>query len=58
MLGETEEALRWLRNAVDRGFTHYPFLNDRDPFLENLRGEEAFEELMKHVRARWDSFDA
>ena len=58
LLGETEEALRWLRNAVDRGFINYPFLNEYDPFLENLRGEKAFQELMKHVRERWESFDA
>ena len=58
LLGETEEALRWLRHAVDRGFINYPFLNEYDPFLENLRGEEAFQELMKHVRERWESFDA
>ena len=57
MLGETEEALRWLRNAVDRRIINYPFLNEYDPFLQNLRGEEAFQKLMKHVRERWESFD-
>ena len=58
VLGEKEEALRWLRNAVDRDLINCPFLSEYDPFLENLRSEKAFQELMKYVRERWESFDA
>ena len=58
LLGEMDEALRWLRNAVDRGFFNYPFLNDYDPFLENLRSDQRFQELMEYTRERWESFDA
>ena len=43
---------------MERGFINYTFLNAYDPFLDNLRREEAFQELMKHVRERWESFDA
>ena len=58
LLGETSEAMRWLRNAVDRGFTNYPFLEEHDPFLENLRKEPEFKELMEQVRQTWEAFDA
>jgi tetratricopeptide (TPR) repeat protein len=57
LLGETDEAIRWLRNAVDRGFLNYPFLNEHAPFLENLRDDQRFEELMAYTRKRWESFD-
>jgi serine/threonine protein kinase len=51
------EALDWLENAVNRGFVNYPLLAERDPFLENLRGEERFKRLMERVKREWEQFE-
>jgi len=56
LIGEKEKALDWLENAVNRGFIAYPFLNDFDPFLENIRGEERFKRLMERVKYEWEIF--
>ncbi|MCK4814929.1 tetratricopeptide repeat protein, partial [bacterium] len=42
LLGEKKEALNWLESAVNCGLFNYPLLNEYDPFLENIRGEERF----------------
>ena len=52
-----KEALDWLENAANRGFINYPFLNEYDPFLENIRGEERFKKLMKRVKYEWEHFE-
>ncbi len=57
MIGEKEKALDWLENAVDRGFIAYPFLNDHDPFLQGIRGEERFHRLMEKVKYEWEHFE-
>ncbi len=56
LLDQKREALDWLENAVDRGFINYPFLNEYDPLLENIRSEDGFERLMKRVKHEWESF--
>ena len=57
LIDEKEEALDWLENAVNRGFIAYPFLSDFDPFLENIRGEERYKELMERVKYEWETFE-
>ena len=57
LINEKEDALEWLEKAVDRGFINYPFLNEHDPLLENIRGEERFKKLMKRVREEWENFE-
>jgi hypothetical protein len=57
LLGRREEALDWLENAADHGFLNYPFLNEHDPFLENIRGEERFKALMDRVREAWEGIE-
>jgi non-specific serine/threonine protein kinase len=52
-----KEALDWLENAVKRSFINYPFLAEKDPFLENIRGEERFKKLMKRVKHEWENFE-
>jgi disulfide oxidoreductase YuzD len=42
LLDKRKDTLDWLENAVDRGFINYPFLAEKDPFLQNIRGEERF----------------
>ena len=39
-----------------RGFINHPFLATHDPFLEALRGRDAFDELMQQVKRRWQAF--
>ena len=56
-LGETDHALDWLENAVNRGFLNYPFLSADDPFLESLRTTVRFQALMKSVAVKWRALD-
>jgi len=57
LLNEKEEALNWLEHAVDSGLINYPRLSERDPWLENIRGEERFRELMVRVKHEWETFE-
>ena len=57
LIGEKEEALDSLEMAVNLGAIYYPFLNNYDPFLENLRGEERFKNLMERVKYEWENFE-
>jgi TolB-like protein/class 3 adenylate cyclase/thioredoxin-like negative regulator of GroEL len=59
ILGDAEEALRWLRNAaVDQNFSNYPLLAERDPLLAPLRKEPAFAQLMAEVRRKWEAVES
>jgi len=53
LIGRRDEALRWIGKAVDRGFTNYPFLATRDPFLRPLHGDAEFDALMRQIERRW-----
>ncbi len=55
--GETEESLKWLEHAVDKGFINYPLFSELDPFLENIRGEPRFKKLMERVKHEWENFE-
>jgi len=55
-IGEKDKSLEWLENAVDRGFINYPFLNEYDKLLNNVRGEEQFKKLMERVKYEWETF--
>jgi serine/threonine protein kinase len=57
LLNEKKEALDWLENAANRGIINYPFLAEKDPFLENIRGEERFKKLMERVKYEWEHFE-
>jgi serine/threonine protein kinase len=57
LLGRTEESLDWLEHAVTHGFINYPFLAEKEPFLENVRGEERFRKIMKRTKIEWENFD-
>ena len=56
--GAKDEALTWLEHAVEKGWINYPLFSAQDPFLESIRGEERFKELMTEVKARWEAFEA
>jgi TolB-like protein/Tfp pilus assembly protein PilF len=57
LIGEKEEALNWLETQIDLGCRNYPFLNDYDLFLENIRGEKRFKELMERIKPEWEKFN-
>jgi serine/threonine protein kinase/lipoprotein NlpI len=56
MIGEKQKAFEMLEYATSRGFINYPFLNEYDPLLENIRGEERFKKLMERVKHEWENF--
>jgi len=56
-MDEKEEALKWLENAVNRGFINYPLLKGQDLLLENIREDERFKKLMKRVKREWENFE-
>lgn len=58
LIGRRDDALRWLRQAIELGFINYPLLATRDPFLESLHDDAEFKELMQQVHRRWQAFDA
>ena len=55
LLRRTTDAVRWLRLTVACGFVNYPYLAERDPFLASVRGDAAFQDLMRVVRQRWEA---
>jgi serine/threonine protein kinase/tetratricopeptide (TPR) repeat protein len=57
LVGAKEEALDWLENAVNRGFTNYPLLAEKDPWLANIRSEPRFKKLMERVKYEWEHFE-
>jgi TolB-like protein len=54
--GECDKAIEWLEQAVNLGFVNYPYLNEYDVFLNNLRGEKKFILLMERVKRKWENF--
>ena len=56
-LDAKEDAMDWLEHAIKLGFINYPYLAEKDPFLENIRGEEQFKKLMESVKHEWENFE-
>jgi non-specific serine/threonine protein kinase len=57
LVGRRDEALDWLRSAVDHGFINHPLLARDDPFLASVRGTPAFQQLLAEVEDRWNAFE-
>ena len=57
LIGSTDESLNWLEHAVTHGFINYPFLSEKEPFLENIRREPRFKKLMERVKHEWENFE-
>ncbi len=55
LIGRNDDAVRWTRIAVSRGFINYPFLSRHDPFLETVRSDPRFQQLMAEVKERWEA---
>jgi len=50
--GQTEEAVHWLANAIELGFTNHRFFSALDPFLASLRRDARFNALMERAREK------
>lgn len=57
LLDEKDKSLDWLENAIDRGFINYKFFNEHDPFLEKIRKEPRFRQLMDRVKYEAENFE-
>jgi TolB-like protein len=57
LIGEKDEAITSLECAVNLGAVNYPWYNEIDPFLENIRGEKRFKKLMERVKHEWENFE-
>ena len=57
LAGARQEALDWLENAVDRGFTNHEFLATQDSFLESLRAEARFRKVIRRAKDAWERFE-
>jgi serine/threonine protein kinase len=55
VLGDKASALRMLQRSIDGGFFCYPYFL-RDPLLDNLRNQPAFQHQMEEARHRHEEF--
>ena len=57
LVGEADQALSWLEHAVKvRGWVDYVYFTRHDRFLESLRPDPRFQELMAFARERYARF--
>ena len=57
LIDEKEKAITMIEHGVRWGFINYPYLNEINPFLENIRGEPRFKKLMERVKHEWENFE-
>ncbi len=56
-VGARDEALSWLDRAIERGMINYPFLSEHDWFLDDVRGDARFGQVMARARREWERFE-
>jgi serine/threonine-protein kinase len=57
LLHQPDSAVQWLRRAADGGLPCYP-LFERDPFLNNIRGDPGFLAFLREQKAQWERWRA
>jgi serine/threonine protein kinase/cytochrome c-type biogenesis protein CcmH/NrfG len=57
LVEEKDEAFRWLEHSISGGFVNYPILNEKDPFLDNIRSDPRFKKLMEKVKHEWENLE-
>jgi len=57
LIDEKKEAIDWIEHVVDFGFINYHFLNEYDPFLDDIRSEPRFKKLMERVNYLSEHFE-
>jgi DNA-binding winged helix-turn-helix (wHTH) protein/TolB-like protein/Flp pilus assembly protein TadD len=55
LLGERENALAWLRRAVELGNHNYPWF-ERDKNYDKFRNDPDYRNVMDEVRRRWEQY--
>ncbi len=55
LLGDREEALAWLRRAVEVGNHNYPWFQ-RDKNYDKLRADPEYQRIMEQVRRHWQEY--
>jgi len=53
-----DEALFWLDAAISRGMINYPFPSEHDRYLDSVRSDARFRQLMERARREWERFEA
>jgi eukaryotic-like serine/threonine-protein kinase len=54
-LGERQQAITWLRRAVQVGDHNYPWFQ-RDKNWDSLRSDPDYQHIMEEVRKSWESY--
>ena len=52
LIGEKEEAIKWLKSAVRKGFINYTYLKSKDLYLGNIRSDISFKDVLKEIRLK------
>jgi hypothetical protein len=55
LLGERQQALAWLRRAVEVGYHNYPWFQ-KDKNYDSLRGDPEYQRIMGEVRQHWEQY--
>ena len=55
MLGERQQALTWMRRAVQVGNHNYPWFR-RDKNWDSLRNNPDYQSIMEEVRHNWEGY--
>jgi non-specific serine/threonine protein kinase len=55
-IGAKDRALEWIEQAISWGFSNHRFLSQYNRFLEPLRGDLRFKELMERARKKEQAF--
>jgi non-specific serine/threonine protein kinase len=55
-LGDADQAMDWLENALRLGFSPYPFLASREVTLAKFRGQPRYDTLMQKIKDAWEHF--
>lgn len=58
LMGHHDEAVRWVRTAVERGLVNYPFLSAHSRHFASLRDHPPFRALLEEIHPRWQQLIA
>ena len=56
IMGQTDYALDWLSNSIERGLINDTFFSEVDPFLSTLKSNPRFKSLMERAREKQRMF--
>ncbi len=57
LLGEHDQAIQWLKRAVELGNQNYPWFQ-RDKNWDKLRNDPEYQRIMAQVRRQWEQYTA